>query len=128
MREDLEGRVYPFAVDSAEAYADIVIARERRGRPMSVLDAQIAAICRCRGASLATRTGATSRGLESRSWTHGQSTRPAHRRSEDAGAGGGARTRDPYLGNYGRRFAPISNMNAPIVVHHRPHLRRHDAR
>ena len=55
VHDDLGGRVHPFAVDCAERYALIVSARERLGRPISVLDAQIAAICRTHGAQLATR-------------------------------------------------------------------------
>jgi toxin FitB len=53
--DDLGGRVHPFAVDCADRYAVIVSTRERLGRPISVLDAQIAAICTTRGARLATR-------------------------------------------------------------------------
>lgn len=55
VREDLGGRAHPFSLESADTYAQIVSGRERRGRPISVLDAQIAAICRTRGDSLATR-------------------------------------------------------------------------
>jgi predicted nucleic acid-binding protein len=55
VHDDLRGRVHPFAADSAERYAMIVSARERLGRPISVLDAQIAAICDTHGAHLATR-------------------------------------------------------------------------
>lgn len=51
------GRVLPFDVDSSEHYAEIVARRRRAGAPISALDAQIAAICRGRGASLATRNG-----------------------------------------------------------------------
>lgn len=51
------GRVLPFDVDSSEHYAEIVARRRRSGAPISALDAQIAAICRGRGASLATRNG-----------------------------------------------------------------------
>jgi predicted nucleic acid-binding protein len=36
-------------------YADVVSSRERAGTPIDGFDAQIAAICRSRGASLATR-------------------------------------------------------------------------
>jgi predicted nucleic acid-binding protein len=36
-------------------YALVVAGRDRLGRPISVSDAQIAAICRARGAALATR-------------------------------------------------------------------------
>lgn len=47
--------VLAFDDDSAEHYADIVVARERAGLPMTMADAQIAAICRSRRASCATR-------------------------------------------------------------------------
>lgn len=55
VREDLGGRVLPFAAESSDHYAEIVSARERLGRPISVLDAQIAAVCRAHHASVATR-------------------------------------------------------------------------
>jgi toxin FitB len=55
MREDFSGRILPFDVVAAEHYATVVADRERRGRPIDVPDAQIAAICRRRGALLATR-------------------------------------------------------------------------
>lgn len=48
-------RVWPFDVAAAGQYADIVAARESLGRPIDGFDAQIAAVCRARGASLATR-------------------------------------------------------------------------
>jgi len=53
--EDLGGRVLPFDTDAAVAFADIAAGRRRAGRPISQIDAQIAAIVRARGASLATR-------------------------------------------------------------------------
>ena len=40
---------------AAEHYADIVVTRERSGHPITMADAQIAAICRSRQASCATR-------------------------------------------------------------------------
>lgn len=49
------GYVLPFDAASSIHYGDIVAAGRRRGRPMSALDAQIAAICRQHDASLATR-------------------------------------------------------------------------
>ena len=42
-------------ITTAVHYADIVGLRERAGRPMSAADAQIAAITRSHGATLATR-------------------------------------------------------------------------
>jgi toxin FitB len=55
VREDFSGRVLPFDAAAAEHYADLVAERERRGRPVSTSDAQIAAICRLHGARLASR-------------------------------------------------------------------------
>jgi toxin FitB len=55
VREDFAGRVLPFDTAAAEHYADLVADRERQGRPVSVSDGQIAAICRCHGTQLATR-------------------------------------------------------------------------
>lgn len=52
---DLAGRVLPFDTDAALAYPDIAAGRRRIGRPISQIDAQIAAIVRSRGARLATR-------------------------------------------------------------------------
>jgi len=40
---------------SAAHCADIVVRRERAGRPISTADAQVAATCRSHGARLATR-------------------------------------------------------------------------
>ena len=53
--QDFEGRILPFDLDAAQEYASIAVARRRSGRPISVIDAQIAAIARSRGAALATR-------------------------------------------------------------------------
>jgi predicted nucleic acid-binding protein len=49
------GRIYAFDQLAAIEYADIVIQRERIGIPISMPDAQIAAICRVPGADFATR-------------------------------------------------------------------------
>lgn len=48
-------RVVPFDAAAANAYADIVVERERIGAPIAGFDAQIAAICRIHRAALATR-------------------------------------------------------------------------
>ncbi|MFI6158444.1 type II toxin-antitoxin system VapC family toxin [Micromonospora haikouensis] len=48
-------QVLPFDLAAAGAYADVVAGRERLGRPIDGFDAQIAAICRARAATLATR-------------------------------------------------------------------------
>lgn len=55
VHEDFAGRVLPFDAAAAVHYADLVAERERQGRPVSTADGQIAAICRCHGAHLATR-------------------------------------------------------------------------
>ena len=52
---DLAGRVLPFDEAAAHAYAEIAAARRRAGRPITQLDAQIAAIARSRDAGIATR-------------------------------------------------------------------------
>ena len=44
-----------FDAVAAAHYADLVVERERIGRPISMADAQIAAICRSHGAAFATR-------------------------------------------------------------------------
>jgi predicted nucleic acid-binding protein len=49
------GYVLPFDASSSSHYADIVATSRRRGRPMSALDVQIAAICLQHEAALATR-------------------------------------------------------------------------
>ena len=48
-------QVLAFDAAAAVQYAEIVSRRERGGSPMDGFDAQIASICRARGASLATR-------------------------------------------------------------------------
>ena len=48
-------RVPAFDSSAAERYATILAAREHAGLPISMADAQIAAICRAHGASCATR-------------------------------------------------------------------------
>ncbi len=56
--EDFAGRCLPFDEDAALCYARIVSAHTRIGRPMSVEDAQIAAIALARHMTLATRNTA----------------------------------------------------------------------
>lgn len=53
--EDFSDRVLPFGSDAASVYADIAVVRRKKGRPISQFDAQIAAISRSTGATLATR-------------------------------------------------------------------------
>ncbi len=47
--------ILPFDHDAAEHYADLAAELDRTGRPIGTPDAQIAAICRAHGATLATR-------------------------------------------------------------------------
>jgi toxin FitB len=55
LAEDFQGRVLSFDEFAARRYADIVTGRERIGKPVRMVDAQIAAICRTIDATLATR-------------------------------------------------------------------------
>ncbi|ORC37375.1 VapC toxin family PIN domain ribonuclease [Marispirochaeta aestuarii] len=52
---DFQDRIFPFDADAAVEYAAIVLHRQKSGRPISMADGQIAAICRARKCSLATR-------------------------------------------------------------------------
>ena len=49
------GRILSFDEGAARAFAPIAIDRRKRGRPISLFDAQIAAIAKARDATLATR-------------------------------------------------------------------------
>jgi len=55
IEDGFAGRVLAFDGEAAVHYVDAVLARERRGLRVTIADAQIAAICRCRSAHLATR-------------------------------------------------------------------------
>jgi predicted nucleic acid-binding protein len=55
LSEDFDHRVLAFDETAAAHYADIVVRRERAGRPIGLADAQIAATCRSHRAMLATR-------------------------------------------------------------------------
>ncbi|MFS8931318.1 type II toxin-antitoxin system VapC family toxin [Cupriavidus taiwanensis] len=63
LEDEFADRVLPFDEDSAVHYAALVFQRERSGRPVSMADAQIAAICRHHTAVLATRNGKDFEGL-----------------------------------------------------------------
>ncbi len=52
------GRVLRFHEDAARAFAPIAVNRRTLGRPISLFDAQIAAIVRAYAATLATRNSA----------------------------------------------------------------------
>lgn len=54
--QDFGGRVLPFDSGAVPHFVEIVSERRGRGRPIAQFDAQIAAIARRAGASLATRT------------------------------------------------------------------------
>jgi predicted nucleic acid-binding protein len=54
--DDLGGLVLAFDAACSDAYGPIVAARERAGRPIAIVDAQIAAICAVHDAVLATRS------------------------------------------------------------------------
>lgn len=47
--------VLAFDADAADHYADVLLAREKAGMPISTADAQIAAVCRAHSATCATR-------------------------------------------------------------------------
>jgi len=51
----LKDLIWSFDAQSALEYATVVARRESIGRPISGFDAQIAAVCRSRGAAIATR-------------------------------------------------------------------------
>ena len=53
LTEGFAGRILPFDEEAAAHYPQVVVSRERHGLPTTMADAQIAAICRCRGAGLA---------------------------------------------------------------------------
>lgn len=53
--EDFSGRLLAFDEHAAVYYAELVAQRDAVGRPIGMADAQIAAICRCYDAALATR-------------------------------------------------------------------------
>jgi predicted nucleic acid-binding protein len=52
--EDFDGRVLPFDMKAAAAYAGIFAARRKAGRPASTIDLMIASIARSHGASVVT--------------------------------------------------------------------------
>lgn len=54
-QEDFPDRCLPFDCEAASEYALIVVERNRQGHPITVEDAQIAAIARTAGLELATR-------------------------------------------------------------------------
>ena len=63
-REEFGDRCLPYDVLASADYAQIVAARRRRGRPISVEDAQIAAIARSASLTIATRNAKHFAGIE----------------------------------------------------------------
>jgi predicted nucleic acid-binding protein len=57
LTEDFQDQILPFDGMAAGYYGDIAATREQQGRPISMADAQIAAICRRFVGCLATRNG-----------------------------------------------------------------------
>lgn len=55
LADEFGGRNLSFDMSAAESYATITVQRRIAGRPIAAFDAQIAAIARSRGASVATR-------------------------------------------------------------------------
>jgi predicted nucleic acid-binding protein len=53
--DDFYGQIFPFNVPAARRYAQILAARQKMGRPIREMDAQIAAIACVHGATLVTR-------------------------------------------------------------------------
>ena len=53
--DDFEGRLLPFDMPAAVAYAEIFAARRRAGRPAATVDLMIAAVARAQGAAVVTR-------------------------------------------------------------------------
>jgi predicted nucleic acid-binding protein len=63
LTDTFAGYVLAFDVDSSAHYAQVLTARAKIGRPISGLDAQIAAICLQHEATLATRNTADFEGI-----------------------------------------------------------------
>lgn len=55
LAQKFPGRILHFDSDAAQAFASVVVARRKQGRPASPLDYLIAAIARSHGAAIATR-------------------------------------------------------------------------
>jgi predicted nucleic acid-binding protein len=54
-QQDFGGRILPFDERAAGPFADITAARKRLGRPVGILDAQVAAIARAHEMAVVTR-------------------------------------------------------------------------
>jgi predicted nucleic acid-binding protein len=55
LAKDFDGKVLAFDTESAQGFAIVTCTRQAAGRPIDVMDAQIAAICARHSATLATR-------------------------------------------------------------------------
>ena len=55
LAEDFRGQILTFNLSAARSYARIVAGRQKMGRPIREMDAQIAAIAHANGATLVTR-------------------------------------------------------------------------
>lgn len=53
--EEFDGKVLPFDGAAADRYGEVLATRRRAGRPIAILDVQIAAIALAVGAELAAR-------------------------------------------------------------------------
>ncbi len=61
--DDFDGRVLPFDIEAASAYAKVFATRRKAGRPSGTIDLMLAAIARARGASVVTRNVADFEGV-----------------------------------------------------------------
>jgi predicted nucleic acid-binding protein len=61
---EFAGRILPFDLRSTDTYGLVRAKREKAGRPISQIDAMIAAICLVHGATLATRNVRDFEGLD----------------------------------------------------------------
>ena len=61
--DDFAGRVLPFNLEAAAAYAEVFAARRKAGRPSGTIDLMLAAIARVRGAIVVTRNVADFEGV-----------------------------------------------------------------
>ena len=74
--QDFHDRILGFDAEAAVEYAAVVIAKEASGRPMSMADAQIAAVCRVHQCTLAKRNESDFEGTGVKTmnpWSHGAS-------------------------------------------------------